>query len=107
MDGISNKLLKRINHIIVQPLTLIINQSLTSSIYPDTFKISELTPLHKKDDRTIVSCYRPISLLPTMFNIFERVMHSQLYAFLKENNLITEQQYRLSSNHSRELATWN
>ena len=37
MDGISNKLLKRIKHIIVQPLTLIINLSLTSGIYPDFF----------------------------------------------------------------------
>ena len=105
MDGISNKLLKRIKHIIVQPLTLIINQSLTSGIYPDKFKISKITPLHKKDDRTIVSNYRPISLLPTMSKIIERVMHSQLYAFLNENNLITEQQYGFRSNHSTELAT--
>ena len=106
MDGISNKLLKRIKHIIVQPLTLIINQSLTSGIYPDKFKISKITPLHKKDDRTIVSNYRPISLLPTMSKIIERVMHSQLYAFLNENNLITEQQYGFRSNHSTELATF-
>ena len=93
-----NKLLKRIKHI-VQPLTLIINQSLTSGIYPDNFKISKTTPLHtsKKDDRTIVSNYRPISLLPTMPKIIERVMHSQLYAFLNENNLITEQQYGFRS----------
>ena len=91
--------------IIVQPLTLIINQSLTSGIYPDKFKISKITPLHKKDDRTIVSNYRPISLLPTMSKIIERVMHSQLYAFLNENNLITEQQYGFRSNHSTDLAT--
>ena len=81
MDGISNKLLKRIKHIIVQPLTLIINQSLTSGIYPGKFKISKITPLHKKDDRTIVPNYRPISLLP---KIIERVMPSQLYAFTFE-----------------------
>ena len=47
MGGISNKLLKRINHIIVQPLTLISNQSFTSSItYQDKFKISKITSLH-------------------------------------------------------------
>ena len=100
MDGISIKLLKRIKHIIVQPLTLIINQSLTFGIYPDKFKISKIIPLHKKDDRTIVSNYRLISLLPTMSKIIERVMHSQLYAFLSKNNLITEQQYGFRSNHS-------
>ena len=69
IDNISNKLLKQIKHIIVQPLTLIINQSLTSGIYPDKFKISKITPLHKKDDRTVISNYRPISLLPTMSKI--------------------------------------
>ena len=40
-----------------------------------------------------------------MSKIIERVMHSQLYAFLNENNLITEQQYGFRSNHSTELAT--
>ena len=41
-----------------------------------------------------------------MSKIIERVMHSQLYAFLNENNLITEQQYGFRSNHSTELATF-
>ena len=104
IDNISNKLLKQIKHIIVQPLTLIINQSLTSGIYPDKFKISKVTPLHKKDDRTAISNYRPISLQPTMSKIIERVIHSQLYAYFNENNLITEQQYGFSPRHSTELA---
>ena len=104
IDNIFNKLLKQIKHIIVQPLTLIINQSLTSGIYPDKFKISKVTPLHKKDDRTAISNYRPISLLPTMSKIIERVIHSQLYAYFNENNLITEQQYGFRPRHSTELA---
>ena len=83
IDNISNKLLKQIKHIIVQPLTLIINQPLTSGIYPDKFKISKVTSLHKKDNRTAISNYRPISLLPTMSKIIERVIHSQLYAYFK------------------------
>ena len=103
IDNISNKLLKQIKHIIVQPLTLIINQSLTSGIYPDEFKISIITLLHKKDDRTVISNYRPISLLPTMSKIIERIMHSQLYAYLNENNLIAEQQYGFRLHHSTEL----
>ena len=40
-----------------------------------------------------------------MSKIIEKVMHSQLYAFLNENNLITEQQYGFRSNHSTELTT--
>ena len=104
IDNISNKLLKQIKPIIVQPLTLIINQSLASGIYPDKFKISKVTPLHKKDDQTAISNYKPISLLPTMSKIIERVIHSQLYAYFNENNLITEQHYGFRPRYSTELA---
>ena len=47
---------------------------------------------------------RPISLLPTMSKIIEKIMHSQLYAYCNENNLIAEQQYSCRSHHSTELA---
>ena len=85
-------------------LALIINQSLTSGIYPDKFKISKITPWHKKDDRTVIPNNRTTSLLPTMSKIIERIMHSQLYAYFNENNLIAEQQYGFRSHHSTELA---
>ena len=68
------------------------------------FKISKITSLHKKDDRTVISNYRPISLLPTMSKIIERIMHSQLHAYFNENNLIAEQQYGFRSHHSTESA---
>ena len=60
--------------------------------------------MHKKDDRTVISNYRPISLLPTMSKIIERILHSQLYAYFNENNLIAEQQYGFRSHQSTELA---
>ena len=66
IENISNKLLKQIKHIIVQPLTLIINQSFTSGIYPEKFKISKISRLHKKDDRTVTSNSRSILLLPKL-----------------------------------------
>ena len=60
--------------------------------------------MYKKDDRTAISNYRPISLLPNMSKIIERVINSQLYAYFNENNLITEQQYGFRPRHSTELA---
>ena len=58
VDNISNRLLKQMKHVIVQPLILIINQSLTSSIYP--YKISKIPPTTK-----FTSKYRRIPLLTT------------------------------------------
>ena len=47
-DGISNKLLKLIGHVLCKPLTLIINQMLTSGIFPDAFKTAKIIPIYKK-----------------------------------------------------------
>ena len=50
-DNISNKLLKRASDIIVKPLTLIINQSLSTGIFPKQLKIFRVKPLLKKYDK--------------------------------------------------------
>ena len=48
--------------------------------------------------------YRPISLLPTLSKVFERVIFNQLYMYIDRNNLLSEQQYRFRANHSTQLA---
>ena len=70
-DGISNMLLKIIKHDISQSLTIIINQMLTTGIFPDAFKLSKVIPLFKKGNFSLLVNYRPISLLPTISKVFE------------------------------------
>ena len=66
-DGISNKLLKVLKFELSKSLTLIINQMITTGVFPDSLKISKIIPLFKKSDSSLLSNYRPISLLPTIF----------------------------------------
>ena len=61
-DGISNKLLKSIRYELCKPLTLKINQMLSSSVFSETFKKSKIIPLYKKGDSSLLSNYRPISV---------------------------------------------
>ena len=103
-DGISNKLLKLLKMDLSKSLTLIINQMITTGIFPDSFKISKITPLFKKGDVSLLSNYRPISLLPTISKIFERILYNQLYEYFNSNNLLAEQQYGFRTNHSTEYA---
>ena len=104
-DEISNRLLKSIKHEISKPLCVIINQSLSSGIFPEALKIAKVKPLFKKGDKKCLNNYRPISLLPTISKVFERVIYIQIYNYFNSHNLLCEQQYGFRSQHSTELAT--
>ena len=92
-DGISNKLLKLVKNELKSPLTLIINLMITTDIFPESFKISKITPLYKQGDHSLLTNYRPISLLPTISKVFERIIYDQMYEYLNENNLLAKEQY--------------
>ena len=102
-DEISNRLLKSIKSEISKPLTIIINQSLETGIFPDALKVAKVKPLFKKGDNCCLNNYRPISLLPTIPKIFERVMYTQLHSYFNVNNLLSEQLCGFRSQHSKEL----
>ena len=104
-DGISNKVLKYIKFELSNSLTLIVNQMLTTGIFPDSFKKSKITPIFKKGDSSLLINYRPISLLLTISKIFERIIHNQMYEHFNNNNLLAAQQYGFRKLHSTEYAT--
>ena len=105
-DGISSELLKLIADDISKCITLIINQSLHSGIFPDNLKIAKVTPIHKKGDSKLITNYRPISVLPVISKIFETVICDQLDRYFVDlsNNLLCPQQYGFTKNSSTELA---
>ena len=59
-------------------------------------------PIFKKEDSCLLTNFRPISILPTISKIFERVIYNQLYEHFNTNNLLVEEQYRFRTNHSTE-----
>ena len=84
VDCISNKLLKYVRNVISEPLTIIINQMLNMGVFPDLLKISKVIPIYKKEDDTMFLNYRPISLLPSISKIFEKVILEQLTTYLNK-----------------------
>ena len=75
-----------------------------SGIFPDSLKIAKIIPIYKKGNINSITNHQPISLLPTLSKVFERVIFNQLYMYLDHNNLLSEQQYGFCANHSAELA---
>jgi hypothetical protein len=84
-DGISAKLVKLAKPIIVNPVTEIINKGISSSVFPDSLKIAQVTPLHKKNSTLDKSNYRPVSILPVMSKLFERTINHQLTLFFNKH----------------------
>ncbi len=98
-DDISSKIIKIITSTLINPVTLIINQMLTTGIFPDKLKIAKIIPLHIKDDETLFTNYRAISLLPALSKIFEKVIFKQLYQFFQEMQLLYNAQYGFRTDH--------
>ena len=90
-DGIYSELIKLINTDISSRITVIINQSLTSGIFPDTLKIAKVTPIFKKGNKKLICNYRPISVLPVISKVFETVLQEQLTEYFTTNNLFAPQ----------------
>ena len=104
LDEISTKLLILINEEMIKPLTCIVNQCLITGIFPDNLKLAKAIPLHKKDDKMIMTNYRLISILPSIFKIIQKVVHNQISHYCSSYNLFYEHQYVFRSKHSTELA---
>ena len=103
-DGLSTSLLKRIYPVLAEPLTLLINNSLKTGIFPDKLKIAKIVPLYKNNDRHDIKNYRPISLLPSISKIFEKVAHDQIFQYFTDNKLLFGNQYGFRKKHSTEHA---
>ena len=84
--NIPNVLLKLLKNEIVQPLTSCINRSINEGVFPAEHKIAEVTPVFKKNDPLNVENYRPISILPSISKVYEKVLKKQLEEFF-ENKL--------------------
>ena len=93
-----------INEVIAPPLALIINQSLLTGIFPTSLKLAKVIPLFKKGDEKVFGNYRPISLLPSVSKVIEKVVYVQVYEYFIKNKLFYRSQYGFRSGHSTELA---
>ncbi|KAK9951779.1 hypothetical protein ABG768_028212, partial [Culter alburnus] len=88
LDPIPTHLLQAIAPTLLPALTHIINTSLQTATFPNTFKQARVTPLLKKPtlNTSLVDSYRPVSLLPFIAKTLERVVFNQVSSFLSHSN---------------------
>ena len=100
IDKISCKIIKLAAPVISDSLTLICNQAITLSSFPDEWKIARVVPLYKNGQCNIPGNYRPISVLPAISKIMERILHDQLYKYLTKFDLFSDTQFGFRKFHS-------
>ena len=67
-------------------ITKIINLSFEHACFPDDLKLTEVSPIFKKNHDIDKEHYRPLSVLFNVSNVFEKVMYSQIDAFMQVNS---------------------
>ncbi|MCW4344426.1 MAG: reverse transcriptase domain-containing protein [Candidatus Thiodiazotropha endolucinida] len=91
-NGLSNRILRELSSELSSPLCSFFNHSLHTGCVPTTYKEANVTPVPKKGDLSIVSNYRPISLLNSEDKVFERLVFKHLYNHLHSHNSISSLQ---------------
>ena len=103
-DGVSIRVLLLSLDAIGPFLLHVVNTCLSSCDFPDSWNHSLVHPIFKSGDPDLVSNYRPISIVPTIAKVVERVVQRQLAAYMSDNHLLSPSQHGFRPHHSTETA---
>ena len=103
--NVPTMLIKLARHTISEPFSTIANSSFIEGIFPDKLKFAKVTPIYTSKSKLECGNYRPISILPILSKILEKVMNSRLVRFLTKNDIIYKHQCGFQENKSTSLAS--
>ena len=101
IDNVAGRFLKEGAPALALPITDLCNLSISLSSFPDDCKIAKLKPLYKKEAKTKPKNYRPVSLLPLISKVTEKIIHNQTQNFLDTNRIL----YRYQSGFRKHYST--
>ena len=84
--------------LIITPLFELVNASIGEGIFPSTLKKCIVIPIYKKGTEEDANNYRPITLVPTLSKVLEKVIANQLIAFLDKHNMLNKSQFGFRKN---------
>ena len=105
--GVSMALLKTIITCIIKPFTYICNRSFTEGTFPEQMKTAKVIPLFISGEKTTFTNYRPVSLIPQLSKVLEKLFCCRVTKFIERSNVISDNQYGFRSKHSTSLALMN
>ena len=104
-DGISSNIILDTKRHIMTPLLHLFARSLETGKFPNELKTAKIIPIYKnKGEKTMMSNYRPISLLPAFSKLLERIIYNRIYNHVIENKILFEKQFGFQKNMSTDYA---
>lgn len=103
-DDIPSRLLKLSAPVISDSLAFLFNFSLISGKFPAEWKIAKVSAIFKKGSKLDIGNYRPISVLPILSKVLEKLVHLQVYKYLQDNNILKREQSGFRSKHSTQTS---
>ena len=101
--SIPDCVLKEFSKLFSIPISQIFNLSIEHGVFLQKAKIAIIFPVHKKDGTEDCNNYKPISLLPDISKLFEKLIKNRLSKFIEENKCLFSRQFgfrnKLSTNH--------
>ena len=82
-NSIPANILKEIHETICMPLSILINKSFTTGVFPNMCKIAKAISIFKSETRFVCNSYRPISVLSNIGKIIEKLIRLRLNLFLE------------------------
>ena len=74
-------------------ITGIFNVSLNTGIFPDAWKIGNITPIPKEGNVLEANNWRPVTLLPLPSKLLEKAVHYPMSNYLSIENILSERQH--------------
>ena len=93
--------------VLITQVTHLMNLSIRQKVFPEKWKIAKVTPIPKDGNPTMITNYRPISILPTPSKILEHIIQLQLLEYLDLNNILDVNQGGFRKNYSTTAITTN
>ena len=77
----------------ITPLTHLINKSISDGVFPNSLKLDKVIPIFKSGDKSLISNYRPISILPFFFKKMEKFMYNHLIDIIDSQHILYKFQF--------------
>ena len=94
------KFIKPVAEYITSPLTHIINSFIKTNSFPDVWKLARISPIPKTDNPVNEHNMRPISILPALSTVYERLVHHQVIEYINSHDLLKDNISGFRKSHS-------